>query len=187
MFLMMLFLLFLSASNGQGVVFIRKNKSFQVPNPHLVFHPIGIIAGKDTLVYAEDPSKAWTITLVNADSLLVSRPIRWRDTLVNRNSFRYPVGFQYWKEERINGVKMTRLIAFETSETKAFPWTAITAFHYPTYSGNGNGCMGCLLIPGFNIGFIIWAQNRWKPKWVRMDEWRIDKLLLLGLHSGKVK
>jgi hypothetical protein len=172
-FFLILFLSSFSTSNGQGVVFVRKNKSFQVPNPHLIFHPIGIIAGKDTLVYVEDPSQAWTITLVNADSLRVSRPIRWRDTLVNRLSDRYPKGFQYWKDERIMGEKMTRLIAFDTLETKAFPWSDITAIHYPTYSGKGNGCMGCLLIPGFNIGFIIWAQNRWKPKWVRMDEWKL--------------
>jgi hypothetical protein len=171
---LILFLSFYSTSNAQGVVFVRKNKSFQLPNPHLIFHPIGVVAGKDTLLYTDDPSRAWTITMANADSLRVSRPIRWRDTLVNRQSGRYPDGFQYWKDVRINGKKMTRLIAFDTSETKAFSWTAITAIYYPTYSGKGNGCMGCLLIPGFNIGFIIWAHQRWKPRWIKMNEWSMS-------------
>jgi hypothetical protein len=172
--LLILFLSSLSTSNGQRVRFIRRDKSFQLPNPHMIYHPIGVIAGKDTLVYAEEPSRAWTITLANADYLRVSRPIRWRDTLVNRRTSRYPDNYQYWKDERINGEKMTRLITMDSSETKVFPWSAITAIHYPTYSGSGNGCMGCLLIPGFNIGFIIWAHNRWKPKWVRMDEWSLS-------------
>jgi hypothetical protein len=172
--LLILFLSSLSTSNGQRVRFIRRDKSFQLPNPHMIYHPIGVIAGKDTLVYAEEPSRAWTITLANADYLRVSRPIRWRDTLVNRRTSRYPDNYQYWKDERINGEKKTRLIKMDSSETKVFPWSAITAIHYPTYSGSGNGCMGCLLIPGFNIGFIIWAHNRWKPKWVRMDEWTLS-------------
>jgi hypothetical protein len=167
---LILFLSFFSTSNAQGVVFVRKNKSFQLPNPHLIFHPIGVVAGKDTLLYTDDPSRAWTITLADAHFLRVSRPIRWRDTLVNRRISRYPDNYQYWKDERINGEKMIRLITMDSSETKVFPWTEITAIHYPTYSGNFNGCMGCLLIPGFNIGFIIWAHNRWKPKWVRMNE-----------------
>jgi hypothetical protein len=107
--LLILFLSTFSTSNGQGVRFVRKDKSFQVPNPHLIFHPIGVIAGKDTLVYVEDPSRAWTITLADARFLRVSRPIRWRDTLVNRRISRYPDNYQYWKDERINGEKMTRL------------------------------------------------------------------------------
>jgi hypothetical protein len=174
MLLLILLLSTLSISNGQVVRFFRKDKSFQVPNPHLIFHPIGVVAGKDTLLYTDDPSRAWTITLANAHFLWVSRPILWRDTLVNRRISRYPDNYQYWKDERINGEKMTRLITMDSSETKFFPWSAITAIHYPTYSGNGNGCMGCLFIPGFNIGFIIWAQNRWKPKWVRMNEWSMS-------------
>jgi len=158
---------------SQEVSLRKKNKILPFPNKELSVQSIGIWSRYDTLEYILDPIKGWKLINANQDSITVARVLHWRDTLVLRKSERYPDGFRYGYDLKKEGQKLTRLYFVETSEQKRFAWSDIDLIKYPTYSGKGNGCMGCLLIPGFNIGFIIWASNRWKAHTINMKEWEL--------------
>jgi hypothetical protein len=158
---------------AQDIFLKKKKKTFPFPNKNLSDQSIGVWAKDNTLEYISDPVKGWKLVNASKDSVTVERAIKWRDTIIRRKIGIYPQGFIYGYDFRKDGQKLTKLYCVENSEQKRFAWSDIDVIKYPTYSGNGNGCMGCLLIPGFNIGFIIWASNRWKAYTINMKEWEL--------------
>ncbi len=173
LFIVFYFLLTPSEIFAQEVFLKKKKKIFPIPNKNLSDQSIGIWSRYDTLAYIQDPIKGWKLFNATKDSLTVMRAIQWRDTLVSRKSGRYPDGFKYGYDLKKDGKKITRLYSVETSAYKRIAWSDVYFIKYPTYTGNESGCMGCLLIPGFNIGFIIWASNRWKAHTINMKEWEL--------------
>jgi hypothetical protein len=160
--------------NGQSVQIQRKNKMVPVPNIHVYRAHVGIITRYDTIRYNADLVSGWELIAANKDSLTISRPLQWADSFIASSGYRYPEGYVYWSEKRTRGKRIVRLLKVNTTEKRSFAWKDIEEIHYPTYTGNGSGCMGCILIPGFNIGFIIWAHQRWQPRRILMSEWRIE-------------
>ena len=69
-----------------------------------------------------------------------------------------------------------------SDEKRSIAWQEVSEIRYPTYTGNGSGCMGCILIPGFNIGFIIWAYQRWEPRLIRMADWKLIDAKTVNNH-----
>lgn len=144
-----------------------------VPNIHVYRAHVGIITRYDTIRYNADLVSGWELIAANKDSLTISRPLQWADSFIASSGYHYPEGYVYWSEKRTRGKRIVRLLKVNTTEIRSFAWKEIEEIHYPTYTGNGSGCMGCILIPGFNIGFIIWAHQRWQPKRIRMNEWKL--------------
>lgn len=173
LFIVFYFLFTPSENFAQEVFLKKKKKIFPFPNKNLSEQIIGIWSRYDTLEYIEDPIKGWKLLNATKDSLTVLRAIQWRDTLVLRKSGRYPDGFKFRYDLKKDGQKLTSLYFVETTTQKKIAWSDIYLIKYPTYGGNGSGCMGCLLIPGFNIGFIIWASNRWKAHIINIKEWKL--------------
>ena len=159
--------------NGQSVQLQRKNKIVPVPNIHVYRAHVGIITRYDTIRYNADLVSGWELIAANKDSLTISRPLQWADSFIASSGYRYPEGYVYWSEKRTRGKRIVRLLKVNTTEIRSFAWKDVVEISYPTYTGNGAGCMGCILIPVYNIGFIIWAHQRWLPKRICMDEWKL--------------
>jgi hypothetical protein len=177
LFQFIFFISILTESSGQPILLQRKNKKVPVPNTHVSRAHVGIISGKDTIRYNADLVSGWELVAANRDSLTISRPLQWRDSFIVSSGFRFPEGYVYWSEKRIAGKRIIRLLKVNTTESRTIAWRDIIELNYPTYTGNGAGCMGCILIPVYNIGFIIWAHQRWQPKRMRMSEWKLVEIV----------
>lgn len=151
----------------------KKNKLVPLPNSHVSRAHIGVLSRNDTIPYDADLVRGWELVAADKDSLTISRPLQWVDSFVIANGYRYPEGYVYWSEKRISGKRITRILKVISEEKRSIAWQEVVEISYPTYTGNGAGCMGCILIPVYNIGFIIWAHQRWQPKRIRMDEWTL--------------
>jgi hypothetical protein len=165
-------LLFLPALAGaQGIYLIKGKKRIPFPTIHASPANIGVYTDKDTLAYIDGRFQGWEVTWATLDSFQVRRRVSSVDSVVLRKTPRYPEGYQYNKDFKKDGVKYTLLTKVLEYEYRVFAFNDTRKIKYVTYSGNGSGCMGCLLIPVFNVGFIIWAIKRWDAKELELERY----------------
>ncbi len=169
----LLFVLLLPVVAGaQRIYFVKGKKAFPFPTEHAARAKIGVYTERDTLMYNESLEAGWEVRWATVDSFQVQRPVRMVDTVVLRNSGRYPQGYQYTRDFKKDGVKYTLITKVLEYEYRVFAFNDVRKLKYTTYSGNGSGCVGCFFIPVFNVAFLIWAVHRWDAREVEVGEWK---------------
>jgi len=158
---------------AQTVQIVKGKKKVPFPNTKLGRAQIGVMTDNDTIQYVKGSEKGWEVYSAGVDSFIIRKPILIIDSLVPRTAESYPEGFEYGKRLKINGVKYTRIYKVISYDYRSFAYKDIRRLKYPTYTGTSSGCMGCILVPGYNVYFIIWALHRWDAKEIDMRDWKI--------------
>lgn len=161
---LLLLLLFCFPAGAQGVYLVKGKKRIPFPTIYGAPANIGVYTDKDTLEYTERRFEGWEVVWSTVDSFEVRRKVRSVDSVVLRRTERTPEGYLYNKDFKKDGVKYTLLTKVLEYEYRQFAFKDVRKIKYVAYTGNGSGCMGCILIPVFNVGFFIWAKKRWDAK-----------------------
>jgi len=165
---------FIHSANAQKVFLVLGKKKVPLPNPNIASQWVGLTTPNDTVKYFDKKGLSYSLFKANQDSIIIKRPLEYYDTSIlvygNANNFSFEhTNEKYFKE---NGKRYVRLIKVDKDEYKSFAYKDITSFTYPTYTGKGDGCEACILIPGVNVLYIILARNRWRAHKLDMQEWK---------------
>lgn len=111
---------------------------------------------------ADSSAAEFLVKNISADSITLYRPVEWKDT------FSYK--FNAWTGKDIPEKKRYYKVAIRF-EQKQFSLAEITQIKY-TYQSDqsGDGCIGCLLIPGLNIYYLL--SKRHKTRVFDMTRWK---------------
>lgn len=169
LFLLLILFFNSSTSAAQTVLLPYQNNKIPFPNRKVYPAPVGVYTLTDTLLYSDDRMLGWTVMRADLDSFHIIRPSKWIDTLLRRNNEKYPEGYVFNKDVRVDGKRYTRLSKILETTTRSFAFRDVTRLRYTIYTGTTSGCMGCILIPGFNIAYVIWAKTRWNPRDILID------------------
>lgn len=175
---LLLILLCCLPAGAQGIYLLKGKKRIPFPTIHGVREKIGVYTKTDTLEYTKDQKTGWEVSWSTVDSFQVRRPVSAVDTVVLRSGKQYPEGYEYNKYFKKDGVKYTLLTKVLEYEYRIFAFTDVRKIKYVTYSGNGSGCMGCILLPVFNIAFIIWVKQQWTAKELELGKYRREARLV---------
>lgn len=162
-------------STAQQVYLVQGKRRVPFPSIHATQARIGVWTDTDTLAYDSKSDYGWEPGWVTKDSFQVKRALKIADSIVLRNIGRYPEGYRYRSDFKKDGIKYTRLMKVLEYQYRVFAFKDVRKLQYPTYSGNGSGCIGCFFIPGFNIAFLLWAIHRYDARLINMGEWRVEE------------
>jgi hypothetical protein len=153
-----LFFALLPGVNGQTLYIQNGKKRIKI----LRLSTIEIKTWNDSLLQADDSkSIPFTVNSIAGDSIYVVRTTEWKDT------FRYKFNFLTGKD--IKEKKKYQKIPSKY-EYRQFSLKDISQITY-TYQRDqsGEGCLGCMLIPGLNL-YYLWSKAR-RTRVFDMSKW----------------
>lgn len=123
------------------------------------------LLGDTTAFSVRSGQEPYRIEKITHDSIIVSRPVEWKDT------FKYE--FNTWtgkfeENKKIYYKKVTR------SVSEQYAIKDISTFTYTyQHDQSGDGCIACILIPGLNIYYFwskayhtrVFSTAEWKFAW----------------------
>jgi hypothetical protein len=161
--------------SAEKVFLVHKKDTVPFPNINYHFELLSLETDTDTLRY-DDGVAGFRIVEAGKDSVKLRRPLKYADTSIRwGNNYNRPsdsgvsladLYYTYFKQYKSRGIR------YDQYEYKSFAYKDIRTLEYPTYHGSGDGCVGCMLIPGINVIYIIYATRRWKPRRLDMKKWK---------------
>ncbi len=167
--------------SAQKVFLVRERDTVPFPNLNYHFEILGLETDADTIRY-DDGVAGFRIVEAGKDSVKLRRPLKYADTSIrwsNRHDRHSDSGvslanlhYTHFKQYKSRGIWYDLFVRVDQYEYKSFAYKDIRTLEYPTYHGSGDGCVGCVLIPGINVIYIIYATRRWKPRRLEMKKWK---------------
>ena len=176
-------LIFLACmASAQKVFLVHKKNKVPFPNINYHFDVLGLTTNTDTIRYNEDLVEGFRIVEVGKDSVKLRRPLKYSEFSI-RKGYKYnrpgapdvrPLDSNYHlrKEYKRGGIRYYLFTRVDQYEYRRFAYKDIRTLVYPTYHGSGDGCAGCILVPGINVIFLVYAIRRWRPHRLDMTKWK---------------
>lgn len=170
------------SAQGQKVFLVHRKNKAPFPNHYDHSRVIGVRTDTDTILYNKDLVEGFRIDEVGTDSVRLKRPLKYSDTCIRSADRFYRLSsvtghpedsnYFYRKECKKEGVRYHLYVRVDQYEYRSYAYKDIRALKYPTYHGSGDGCSGCILIPGINVIWLIYAIKRWEPRNLDMAKWK---------------
>ena len=167
-------LLLLTFAHAAGQKAYLTNGKMKVPLTEASW--IGLTTTRDTIKYWGNKTESYYIVQTGKDSLVVRKPDVFADTVVLQDDlyagklqFDYRLD-KYYKENKVRYCKIRKVLSYQT---KTFAYKDLTTLTYPVYTGRLDGCIGCILVPGLNIWWLIDIKNR-QEKTLKMTQWKVE-------------
>ena len=171
-------LMFLAGTvSAQQVFLVHKKNKVPFPNDKYHFYVLGLETNTDTILYNEDLVKGFRIVEAGNDSVKLRRPSKYSEVSI-RTGIKYnrvrtvDSTYSYRKEYKRGGIHYYLFTRVDQYEYKSFAYKDIRTLKYITYQGSYDGCVGCILIPGINVIYLIYAARRDRPRRLDMKKWK---------------
>lgn len=119
---------------------------------------------------------SYLIVEFNKDSLLVRRPLKYHDTIVECESYSVPyIGKEYCFKKffRENGRQKGLLNIIDEFQYELIDTKKITSLSYPPKSDDQVGCIFCIFIPIYNLFYLHNARKYYIPKKYELEKWEL--------------
>jgi hypothetical protein len=138
---------------------------------------IGLTTNNDTVKFFGEKDLSYAIYETTKDSFLLRKPEKHIDTVVRTGEYasipRVRADFRYVKSFRKEKKRYASIILIESYTYKSFAYKDLTSIQYPPDAANTTGCIFCILVPVYNVYYILRMRRRSVPKNFNLPGWEL--------------